>query len=150
MTLKNTFIEVELQACVNFRCTAKWSVVRAHDSLYTECALVPGLLDRAPGQEFMGKWFIRVCSQVTPVKERFQTESPRVKPPRVKLKPNPTGEPWSVAQTSTSIAVWVKGARLSHPYTSQSLPKSLGWEDSLEKGKATHFSILAWRIPWTV
>ena len=26
----------------------------------------------------------------------------------------------------------------------------LGWEDSLEKGKATHFSILAWRIPWTV
>ena len=27
---------------------------------------------------------------------------------------------------------------------------SLGWEDPLEKGKATHFSILAWRIPWTV
>ena len=26
----------------------------------------------------------------------------------------------------------------------------LGWEDSLEKGKATHFSILAWRIPRTV
>ena len=26
---------------------------------------------------------------------------------------------------------------------------SLGWEDSLEKGKATHFSVLAWRIPWT-
>jgi hypothetical protein len=27
---------------------------------------------------------------------------------------------------------------------------SLGWEDSLEKGKATLASILAWRIPWTV
>ena len=27
---------------------------------------------------------------------------------------------------------------------------SLGWEDPLEKGKATHSSILAWRIPWTV
>ena len=25
---------------------------------------------------------------------------------------------------------------------------SLGWEDPLEKGKATHPSILAWRIPW--
>ena len=26
---------------------------------------------------------------------------------------------------------------------------SLGWEDPLEKGKATHYSsILAWRIPW--
>ena len=26
---------------------------------------------------------------------------------------------------------------------------SLGWEDTLEKGMVTHFSILAWRIPWT-
>ena len=26
---------------------------------------------------------------------------------------------------------------------------SLGQEDPLEKGMATHFSILAWRIPWT-
>ena len=25
-----------------------------------------------------------------------------------------------------------------------------GWEDSLDKGKATDSSILAWRIPWTV
>ena len=24
-----------------------------------------------------------------------------------------------------------------------------GWEDPLEKGTATHSSILAWRIPWT-
>ena len=27
--------------------------------------------------------------------------------------------------------------------------RSLSWEDPLEKGMATHFSILAWRIPWT-
>ena len=27
---------------------------------------------------------------------------------------------------------------------------SLGWEYPVEKGKATHSSILAWRIPWTV
>ena len=27
--------------------------------------------------------------------------------------------------------------------------RTLGWEDPLEKGKATHSSILAWRIPWT-
>ena len=27
---------------------------------------------------------------------------------------------------------------------------SLDWEDPLEKGKATHSSILAWRIPWTI
>ena len=28
--------------------------------------------------------------------------------------------------------------------------RSLGWEDPLEKEKATHSSILAWRIPWIV
>ena len=28
--------------------------------------------------------------------------------------------------------------------------QSLGWEDPLEKGKATHSSILAWRLPWIV
>ena len=27
--------------------------------------------------------------------------------------------------------------------------QSLGWEDALEKGMATHSSIPAWRIPWT-
>ena len=26
--------------------------------------------------------------------------------------------------------------------------RPLGWEDPLEKGMATHFSILAWRISW--
>ena len=26
----------------------------------------------------------------------------------------------------------------------------LGWEDLLEKGMATHVSVLAWRIAWTV
>jgi len=27
--------------------------------------------------------------------------------------------------------------------------QSLGWEDPLEKGMATHSTIHAWRIPWT-
>ena len=27
--------------------------------------------------------------------------------------------------------------------------QSLGWEDTLEKGLATHSSVLAWRILWT-
>ena len=26
---------------------------------------------------------------------------------------------------------------------------SLGWEDPLEEGMATHSSILAWKAPWT-
>ena len=27
--------------------------------------------------------------------------------------------------------------------------RSLVWEDPLEEGMATHYSLLAWRIPWT-
>ena len=43
-----------------------------------------------------------------------------------------------VAQTEMNLpAVWETWAQ------------SLDWEDSLEKGKGTHSSILAWRIPWT-
>ena len=29
------------------------------------------------------------------------------------------------------------------------LVRSLGWDDPLEEGMATHSSTLAWRIPWT-
>ena len=36
------------------------------------------------------------------------------------------------------------------PAVQKTWVRSLGWEDALEKGNATHFSILAWRIPWTV
>ena len=36
------------------------------------------------------------------------------------------------------------------PAMGETWVRSLGWEDPLEKGKATHSSILAWRIPWTV
>ena len=36
------------------------------------------------------------------------------------------------------------------PALQEAWARSLGWEDPLEKGTATHSSILAWRIPWTV
>ena len=43
-----------------------------------------------------------------------------------------------VAQTVKNLpATWVTWVQF------------LGWEDPLEKGVATHSSILAWRIPWT-
>ena len=35
------------------------------------------------------------------------------------------------------------------PVIEKTLVRSLGWEDPLEKGMATHSSILAWRAPWT-
>ena len=53
------------------------------------------------------------------------------------------------------IAVLTKGASLvaqlvkNLPLMQETWVQSLGWEDPLEKGTATHSSILAWRIPWT-
>ena len=35
------------------------------------------------------------------------------------------------------------------PTLQETWVQSLSWEDPLEKGMRTHFSILAWRIPWT-
>ena len=37
----------------------------------------------------------------------------------------------------------------SLPAMHETQVQSLGWEDPLEKGMATHSSILVWRIPWT-
>jgi len=36
------------------------------------------------------------------------------------------------------------------PAMQETWVRSLGWEDPLEKEKATHSNILAWRISWTV
>ena len=44
------------------------------------------------------------------------------------------------------VAQLVKNA----PAMRETCFRSLGWEDPLEKGKATHSSVLAWRVPWTV
>ena len=37
----------------------------------------------------------------------------------------------------------------SLPAVLETRVRSLGWEDPLEEGKATHSSTLAWGIPWT-
>ena len=36
------------------------------------------------------------------------------------------------------------------PAMQETWVQSLGWEDPLEKGKATHSSIPAWRMSWSV
>ena len=38
----------------------------------------------------------------------------------------------------------------NHPAMQETWVQSLGWEDPLEMGTATHSSILAWRIPWRI
>ena len=48
-------------------------------------------------------------------------------------------------QRASLMAQWVKNP----PAMRETWVQSLGWEDPLKKGKATHSSVLAWRIPWT-
>ena len=51
--------------------------------------------------------------------------------------------------------MWSLGASLvaqmvkNLPAMQETWVPSLGWEDLLEKRMATHYSILAWKIPWT-
>ena len=53
---------------------------------------------------------------------------------------------WGKNKVELKVARLVKNP----PAMTETWVRSLDWEDPLEKGKATHCSILAWRIPWTV
>ena len=46
-------------------------------------------------------------------------------------------------------AFWVAQTVNDLPAMRETWSRSLGWEDPLEKGMATHSSVLVWRIPWT-
>ena len=72
------------------------------------------------------------------------------------------GDPGSIPRSGRSTGEGI-GYPLQHFWASlvaqlvKNLPamretwvQSLGWEDPLEKGKATQSSILAWRISWTI
>ena len=52
---------------------------------------------------------------------------------------------WSQLNIASPVAQTVKNL----PAVREIWVWCLGWEDLLEKGMATHSSILAWRIPWT-
>ena len=73
-----------------------------------------------------------------------------------------TGDPGSIPELGRSPGEGI-GYPLQYSWASlvaqlvKNLPamwetwvRSLGWENPLEHGMATHSSILAWRIPWTV
>ena len=62
----------------------------------------------------------------------------------------------NVVPRSECFTVCTLGASLvaqlvkNPPAMQETWVQSLGWEDPLEKGKATHSSILAWKISWTI
>ena len=47
------------------------------------------------------------------------------------------------------LPLWLSSVK-NPPAMRETWVRSLGWKDPLKKGKVTHSSILAWRIPWTV
>ena len=61
--------------------------------------------------------------------------------------------PWNVPTVGLPYDIsWVSlvPQTVKNPPTMQETwVRSLGWEDPLEKGTATHSNILDWRIPWT-
>ena len=72
------------------------------------------------------------------------------------------GDPGSIPGSGRSAGEGI-GYPLQYPWASlvaqlvknlpamrETLVPCLDWEDPLKKGKATHSSILAWRIPWTI
>ena len=59
---------------------------------------------------------------------------------------NPIRSAFPGANLTSLVAQMLKNV----PAMRETWVRSLGWEDPLEKGKATHASILAWRILWTI
>ena len=67
-----------------------------------------------------------------------------------------------IRKLSSKLLILIKGVILTlkaclvsqlvknPPAMQETRVRSLGWEDPLEKGKATHSSILDWKIPWFV
>ena len=54
-----------------------------------------------------------------------------------------------VPQDSPFTGVLIAQLVKNPPAMQETLVRFLGWEEPLDKGKAPHSSILAWRIPWT-
>ena len=52
------------------------------------------------------------------------------------------------SQRASLVAFPVAQSGKSPPAVQETWVQSLGWEDPLQEAKATHSTILAWRIPW--
>ena len=54
------------------------------------------------------------------------------------------------ADSNTYLITYIVAQTVKNlPTVQETQVQSLGWEDPLEKGIATHSNILAWKIPWT-
>ena len=99
------------------------------------CSLLP-----QASLSFLASWF--------PLSSKPATENlPTINPFHASISLS-LGRSQSLLRTKAAlVAQLVKNL----PAVWETWVQSLGWEDALEKGKATHSSILAWRMgsPWT-
>ena len=78
--------------------------------------------------------------QVLVMEDLKETKECRNREKAVKQQCTDKAESWA-----SDMAQMVKNL----PAVQKTWVRSLGWEDLLEKGTATHSNILAWEIPWT-
>ena len=83
------------------------------------------------------------------VKEESETPGLKLNIQKTKILASSHITSWQGEKTKVVIDfIWGVS---KNPPAMQEIPVwFLGWKDPLEKGKATHTSILVWRIPWTV
>ena len=72
-------------------------------------------------------------------------------PPALHKSPRTSAQGWPLAEGFWWGSLFMLVAQMvkNLPTMQETQVQSLGWEDALEKGIATHSSILAWKIPWT-
>ena len=89
------------------------------------------------------EWMALPCPHIFMENQKAETKhSCETKPWRTRLG-------WQSRCSGTSKPSLVAQLVKCLPAMQETLVQSLGWEDPLEKEKATHSSILAWRTPWT-
>ena len=94
--------------------------------------------DRLPTPVFFG-----FCCGLAGKKSACNTGDPGLIPGSGRSTGEEIGYPWQYSCASLVTQLEKNLLAMGETWV-----QSLGWEDPLEKGKATHSSILAWRIPW--
>ena len=108
-------------------------------------------------QLFVAQWTValQVPVSIGFPRQKYWSKLPFPTPgdlPDPGIKPQPPASPvacihrWVFYHWASLVALLVKNP----PAMQEIWIRSLGWEDPLAKRKATHSSILAWKIPWTV
>ena len=94
--------------------------------------------------------FLRPLLRIHPLRVSPQASSPLSQAFSVLTVPWNTRNLQKTLMLSRSRASLMAQLVKNLPVMQETWVQSLGWEDPLGKGRATHSSILAWRIPWTV